>query len=82
MPEITRFYGIIIKLFFSDHPPPHFHVIYGEHNALFDINTLEMIEGDLPLRAKSMVIEWAARHQTELMEMWATQKFHKLPPLE
>jgi hypothetical protein len=53
MPEIARFYGIIIKLFFSDHPPPHFHVVYGEYNALFDIETLDMIEGDLPNRAKS-----------------------------
>ena len=82
MPEITRFYGIIIKLFFSDHPPPHFHVVYGEYNALFDIETLAMIEGDLPNRAKKMVIEWATRYQTELLEMWASQQFHKLPPLE
>ncbi len=82
MPEIARFYGIIIKLFFSDHPPPHFHVVYGEYNALFDIETLEIIEGDLPNRAQKMVIEWATRYQTELMDMWTEQQFHKLPPLE
>jgi hypothetical protein len=82
MPVIAKFYGIIIKLFFSDHPPPHFHVVYGEYNALFDINTLEMIEGDLPNRAKKLVIEWAKQHQTELLEMWSTQQFHKLSPLE
>ena len=82
MPEIARFYGIIIKLFFSDHPPPHFHVVYGEYNALFDIETLEMIEGDIPNRAKKLVSEWAARYQAELLEMWTTQQFHKLPPLE
>jgi len=82
MPEIARFYGIIIKLFFSDHPMPHFHVVYGEYNALFDIETLDMIEGDLPNRAKKLVIEWATRYQTELLEMWTTQQFHKLPPLE
>lgn len=52
MPEIARFYGIIIKLFFGDHPPPHFHAVYGEFVALFDIQTLEMIEGDLPIRAE------------------------------
>ncbi len=46
MPEITRFYGIVIKLFFGDHPPPHFHAVYGEYNALFSIDPLEMIEGD------------------------------------
>lgn len=82
MPVIAKFYGIIIKLFFSDHPPPHFHVVYGEYNALFDINTLEMIEGDLLTRAKKLVIEWAKQHQTELLEMWKTQQFHKLSPLE
>ena len=59
MPEIVRFYGIIIKLFFSDHPPPHFHAIYGEYNGLFSIENLEMIEGDLPPRARKMVVEWA-----------------------
>jgi len=82
MPEITRFYGIIIKLFFSDHPPPHFHVVYGEYNALFDIGTLEIIEGDLPNRAQKMVVEWATRYQAELMAMWTKQQSHKLPPLE
>lgn len=54
---ISPFYGIIIKLFFGDHPPPHFHAVYGEQNALFDIETLEMIEGDLPPRAKKLVSE-------------------------
>ena len=82
MPEITRFYGIIIKLFFGDHPPPHFHAIYGEFVGLFNIDTLEMIEGDLPKRAKKLVIEWAKRNTKELKEMWETQEFHKLPPLE
>ena len=52
MPVMAKFYGIIIKLFFSDHSPPHFDVVYGEHNALFNIKTLDMIEGDLPNRAK------------------------------
>ena len=81
MPEVTRFYGIVVKLFFGDHPPPHFHVVYGEYNALFNIETLEMIEGDLPGRASKMVVEWAIRYQTELLEMWQTQQFNKLPPL-
>jgi hypothetical protein len=81
MPEITRFYGIIIKLFFGDHPPPHFHAVYGEYNAVFDIETLKMIEGDLPNRAEKMVLEWSAQHQQALLEMWNTQDFHKLPPL-
>ncbi len=82
MPEITRFYGIIIKLFFGDHPPPHFHAVYGEYNALFNIETLAMIEGDLPPRAMKMVIEWAGQQQNELLLMWNNQEFHKLPPLK
>lgn len=82
MPEITRFYGIIIKLFFGDHPPPHFHAVYGEHNALINIDTLEIIEGDLPTRAKKLVMEWATIYQNELKEIWDTQVFKKLPPLE
>lgn len=82
MPEITRFYGIIIKLFFGDHPPPHFHAVYGEYNGLFDIQTLEMFEGDLPARAKKLVSEWAALNQVELLEMWNNQEFRKLSPLK
>ncbi len=82
MPEIARFYGIIIKLFFGDHPPPHFHAVYGEYVGLFDIETLEMIEGDLPARAKKLVIEWAKIHKNELKEMWDKQEFYKLAPLD
>jgi hypothetical protein len=82
MPEIARFYGIVIKLFFGDHPPPHFHAVYGEYVGLFNIDTLEMIEGDLPNRAKKLVIEWATINRDELKYMWDTQEFHKLPPLE
>jgi hypothetical protein len=78
----VKFYGIAIKLFFSDLPPPHLHLIYGEYNALFDIQSLEVIEGDLPSRAKKLTIEWAALYQRELLEMWEKQQFHKLPPLE
>ena len=82
MPTISTFYGIVIKLFFGDHPPPHFHAVYGEHIGMFNIETLEMIEGDLPNRAKKLVVEWAGKHQKELKEMWKGQKFRKLPPLE
>ncbi len=82
MPEIARFYGIVIKLFFGDHLPPHFHAVYGEHVGLFNIETLEMIEGDLPIRAKRLVTEWATIHKKELIRMWNSQEFHQLPPLE
>jgi hypothetical protein len=82
MPEIARFYGIIIKLFFGDHPPPHFHAVYGEHIGVFNISTLEMIEGDLPSRARVLALEWATTYRVELQQMWDSQEFHKLPPLE
>ena len=82
MPEIARFYGIIIKLFFGDHPPPHFHAVYGECVGLFDMDTLEMIEGDLPRRAEKLVIEWAKINKEEMKKMWDAQEFRKLPPLE
>lgn len=55
MPELCRFYGIIIRMFWADHPPPHFHAIYGEHEALIEIRTSEIIEGSLPLGARSLV---------------------------
>jgi len=69
MPEIARFYGIVIKVFFGDHPPPHFHAIYGEYNALVDVESLEIIEGDLPSRAQKLVLEWAMLYQQDLLQM-------------
>ncbi len=82
MPVITRFYGILIKMYFREHGTPHFHVIYGEHNGVFDIETLEMIEGDLPMRSQRLVIEWATQYQTELLKMWRSQEYKKLPGLD
>ena len=82
MPEITRFYGIVIKVFFGDHPPPHFHALYGEYNALVSIELLEIIEGDLPSRAQKLVLEWAILYQQDLLQMWNSQEFRKLPPLK
>ncbi|MGP1411901.1 MAG: DUF4160 domain-containing protein [Peptoanaerobacter stomatis] len=82
MPEITRFYGILIKIFFViEHNPPHFHAIYGEYNGTFDITTLEMLEGDLLIKAQKLVVEWASQYQDKLMNMWNTKKLEKLPPL-
>jgi hypothetical protein len=68
MPEVSRFYGIVIRIFFGDHPPPHFHAVYGGHSAKIDIDGLSVIEGKLPARALGLVIEWAALHQDELKE--------------
>lgn len=83
MPEIARFYGIIIKIFFSnEHNPPHFHAIYGEYNGSFSILDLEMIEGDLPIKAQNLIIEWANEHKEEIINMWNTKTLKKLPPLD
>jgi len=70
MPEICRFYGIIIAVFFDEHNPPHFHARYGGEKAAIDIRTLRVLEGDLPSRALRMVGEWAGQHQIELLEDW------------
>ena len=82
MPVVARFYGILIKMYFREHGVPHFHAIYGEYNGVFDIRTLEMIEGDLPGRAARLVREWAGRYHRDLQRMWDTQEFRQLPGLE
>jgi len=85
MPEISRFFGIVIKMYFADHPPPHFHAEYGEHGAVIDIHTLTVIGGDIPPRALGMVIEWASQHRRELLDLWDraahNQPLYKIPPL-
>jgi hypothetical protein len=84
MPVIARFYGIVIKMYFSqsEHGIPHFHAIYGEYNAVFDIQTLEMMEGDLPVRAQRLVREWGTLYQQDLLHMWNSNEFKQLPGLE
>ena len=84
MPEITRFYGIVIKMFFKpkEHEPSHIHALYGEFMGEFNIKTLEMIQGDLPNKAQELVREWLSAHQEELQEMWSSQIIRKLPPLQ
>lgn len=83
MPEISRFYGIIIKMFFKpkEHEPSHLHALYGEHIGIFNLQTMEMTEGDLPKKAQELVREWMRLHQDALLEMWNSQNLHKLPPL-
>jgi len=84
MPIISRFYGILIKMYFSqsEHGVPHFHAIYGEYNAVFAIDPLQMLEGDLPVRSQRLVTEWARLHQKELLDIWNSQAFRQLPGLE
>ena len=84
MPVIARFYGILIKMYFSqsEHGVPHFHAVYGDFNGVFSIETLEMIEGDLPARSQRLVIEWGTQYQNELLRMWQNNEFKQLPGLE
>jgi hypothetical protein len=84
MPVVARFYGIIIKMYFSqsEHGVPHFHAVYGEYNAVYEIQTLKMLEGDLPSRANKLVKDWATQYKDELLRMWNTNEFKQLPGLE
>ena len=59
MPEICRFFGIAIAMYYNDHLPPHFHAEYGEFEAVYAIESLELLRGSLPRRAHGMVVEWA-----------------------
>jgi len=86
VPEISRFFGIVIKMFFDDHNPPHFHAEYGDALALIDIRNLSVFSGRLPPRAMGLVIEWATLHQQELLTNWesarAQQEMQRIVPLE
>jgi hypothetical protein len=70
MPEISRFLGIVIKMFLREHNPPHFHAFYGEDAAVFSIETGQMIQGDLPPKKAALVTAWTIIHQKELMKNW------------
>ena len=86
MPEICRFFGIIITLNYNDHPPPHFHVRYNQQRAIIEIESLRLIEGRLSPRVLGMVIEWASQYQAELRANWylarQTEPLNKIAPLE
>ena len=86
MPEICRFYGIIIAMFYDDHNPPHFHAQYGKDKIAIEINSLRVLEGHIPPRALGLVIEWASRRHKELLTDWElagkNQPPKKIPPLK
>jgi Domain of unknown function (DUF4160) len=79
MPTISVFYGILIRMFFNDHAPPHFHARYGEYEATIDIETLLVIKGELPRRALDLAQEWAMIHRRELLENWQLCRENRLP---
>lgn len=84
MPVLSRFYGIIIRMYFlqSEHNPPHIYAIYNDDVAAIDFMTGQLLEGNLPNKAMSMVQEWISIHRDELKEMWETQEFKPIAPLE
>lgn len=86
MPLISRFYGILIYMYWDDHAPPHFHAEYGEFEALIEIETLKVYKGELPKRAMRLVLEWAEQHKAELKKDWElvlnNQQPEKIEPLQ
>ncbi|MEI6222427.1 MAG: DUF4160 domain-containing protein [bacterium] len=86
MPEISRFYGISIYIYYKEHQPPHFHAMYGDFEAQFTIPNFDYYRGNLPIRAEKLVREWAAMHSKELQTVWnQAQKYQvlsKIAPLQ
>lgn len=86
MPEICRFYGIVIKMYFRDHAPPHCHAEYGDDELLLGLSPIALLGGDAPARVKSMVLEWAEINQAALLRNWESCRSGRTPdpiqPLE
>jgi len=86
MPRISEFYGIAIYMYYRDHAPPHFHAIYAEHDAAVAIATGEIVEGELPRRARVLVEEWTSMHRNELLRNWdlarAEEPLDPIDPLD
>jgi len=74
MPEVCRFYGIIIAMFFDDHNPPHFHARYGKDNVAIEIGSLRVLEGQIRARALGLIVEWPSQHKRELLKNWEIVK--------
>ena len=86
MPEISRFFGIVIAIYWQDHGVPHFHAKYGDYRASFSIQDLRLLEGALPPRVQALVLEWAFLHRDELLGDWnlalAKKPLAPIAPLE
>jgi len=86
VPTICRFYGILIQMYFADHGPPHFHVVYNEYKAVIGITDFSVLQGDLPPKALGLVMEWARAHRAELLRDWALasqkRQLEPIAPLE
>lgn len=86
MPTISSFFGIVIRMYYREHVPPHFHAVYGSQDVAVSIETLEVLEGRLTRRALNLVLDWAEIHRSELLENWKLVVEHKplkdIRPLE
>jgi len=86
MPEISRFFGIIVTMNWREHPPAHFHARYGDEKATYEIFPFQPLEGRLSPRAVRLVHEWAAGHRAEFLRIWALvrarQPLRSIAPLE
>ncbi len=83
MPTISVFFGIVIRMYYDDHTPPHFHAYHGEHEAILSIDTLEVLQGKLPKKALAMILEWATEHRESLRTDWTLAEQHQpLRPIE
>lgn len=86
MPEVARFYGIVVSMYYDDHAPPHFHARYGGEQAAIEIQSLGVLEGKLPPRVLGLIVEWAVQHQAELLDNWAAARrdepLRRIQPLQ
>jgi hypothetical protein len=86
MPRISEFFGIAIYMYFREHVPPHFHAIYAEYEAEVELDGLTLLSGTLPPRVRGLVVEWAAMHRNELLQVWqqarAKRPLSRIAPLE
>lgn len=84
MPVISRFYGIVIKMYLrqKEHNPPHLHAIYGDYVGLFSLEEGEMYEGDIPVKEQKLIKKIILHYKEQLYDMWKTQNFYLLPPIE
>lgn len=85
MPEISRFLGLVIRMYYQDHNPPHFHVTYNNYEASIEIEDFSIMTGDLPPRIYGIIVEWASLHKKELLANWKKsqklQQLRKIKPL-
>lgn len=86
MPEISRFYGIVIAMFYDDHNPPHFHAFVGDSQAVFSIQSMKILKGNIPRKSHKSVIEWGVKNRERLLENWYLSIERKplipIPPLK